>query len=72
MSQIETCQSGILASVPKHGRYLWFQLKEDWDFEAAKSLLSAFLCKIDGKETIVGMGDITLKIMDKTIEGIIF
>ena len=69
MRQTETCQSGILASVPTHGRYLWFELKEDHSVENAKSLLNEFLSKIDGKETIVGLGDSALKIMDKNIEG---
>jgi len=69
MNQTETCQSGILASVPTHGRYLWFQLKEDHSVENAKSLLNEFLSKIDGKETIVGLGDASLKILNKNIEG---
>ena len=69
MSQTETCQSGILASVPKHGRYLWFQLKDDHAIEGAKTLIDALLCKVDGQKTIIGFGDVALKIMDKTIEG---
>jgi putative iron-dependent peroxidase len=64
---VENCQPGILAPVPRFGRYLSFSLKAGAD--PRKSL--GELAKIaDGKNAVIGIGASTIQLLGKKISGL--
>ena len=64
---MKTAQSGILAPIPRHARYLTFSLKQGvHPREAVKALASA----ADGETCVVGLGALLLFAMQKEIEGL--
>lgn len=64
---MENCQPGILAAVPKFGRYLNFSLSAGT--EPRPSLLE--LAKLaDGNSVVVGIGQPTVIALEKTIAGL--
>ena len=64
---MENCQAGILAAVPKFGRYLNFFLKAGAKPRAALIELTKIA---DGNGVVVGIGQATVVALGKTIEGL--
>lgn len=60
-------QTGILADVPTHARYLFFSLQDD---EAMQTTLKQLLAIVDGHNTVIGIGESTLRIIGKDIPGL--
>lgn len=59
-------QTGILAEVPDHARYLFYSLIPDADIPAC---LEAVQDLVDGQNTVIGLGLSTLQALDKNISG---
>lgn len=59
-------QTGILADVPTHSRYLFFSLQ---DSDSVPAALSNLLPMIDGHDTVLGIGESSLRAMDNSIPG---
>jgi len=59
-------QTGILADVPGHSRYLFFSLQNSDELSTA---LQQLRDAVDGEETVVGIGESTLRAIDKDIPG---
>lgn len=59
-------QIGILADVPTHSRYLFFSLGNAAEISTA---LKNIQSKIDGNDTVIGIGESTLRAIGKTIPG---
>ena len=60
-------QSGILAPVPKHARYLVFSLEPDSE---PRSALKALCDVIDGDKTVVGLGQSLVTALGSKITGL--
>lgn len=69
MSKATAHQPGIVADVPNHGRYLWFQYQQDAATDA-KAVLQALLGKVDGVSAVVGLGRVALEVLDLDAEGL--
>lgn len=71
MSQDAACsQTGILAEVPTHGRYLWFQLSGSDSALDARRQLEDMLATIDGKSRVVGLGRGGLDVLGHRVAGL--
>lgn len=64
---MENCQPGILAPVPRFGRYLNFSLKAGAD---PRSALGALAKMADGKSAVIGVGESTVLALGKKIVGL--
>ena len=61
-------QAGILASVPKHARYLMFSFESD--VASAPEALAPLADVVDGSHTVVGIGPSLVTALDKDIPGL--
>ncbi len=59
-------QSGILADVPLHARYLFYSLASDADIQTALDTAKPL---IDGNQTVIGLGSSTLHTLGKAVPG---
>jgi putative iron-dependent peroxidase len=64
---VENCQAGILAPVPRFGRYLNLSLKAGADPRTSLSELAKIA---DGKTTVIGIGESTVLNLGKKIAGL--
>ena len=64
---MENCQPGIVAPVPRFGRYLRFSLKAGVDPKASLNEIAKIA---DGKSTVVGIGEPATYALGKTIPGL--
>jgi len=73
MMDLGIVQSGIFEDVPKHGRFLYFQLKHDATAEALTNCLNDVAQDIDGQTAVIGLGDACLaKLQAKGVEPLEF
>lgn len=64
---MSSVQAGILAEVPRQGKYLFFQLRPGVD---PRSSLGAVQDLIDGERTVIGIGHSLAAMLDCEVEGL--
>lgn len=67
---MQNCQVGILQALPKHARYLSFNLDPDsTQPEKIKSALDELIAIVDGDRLVVGLGASLLQALDVNLDG---
>lgn len=57
-------QTGIFEDVPKHGRFLYFQIRQHAKRNDVKQCLQALVPQVDGASVVLGLGDATLNALN--------
>ena len=60
MMDLSIVQAGIFDDVPKHGRFLFFQIRHGVEGKDIKQCLQSIVPQVDGASVVLGLGDATL------------
>ena len=66
---MNSCQPGILHELPKHSRYLSFEIQPDISTEQVRSALTELKDQVDGDRVVIGFGSSLLNILGAKITG---
>lgn len=64
MMDLSIVQTGIFEDVPKHGRFLFFQIRHGVEVKDIKQCLQAIVPQVDGVSVVLGLGDATLSALN--------